>query len=185
MKKLGIGITGSFCNLVESYKVYQELSKSYKITFFVSNVVQEEINRFIKYEDYKKELLKLGEVKETISEAEKYGPFLPLDLFLILPLTATSLNKLYSGIYDTPVLMAAKAHLRTNKPLIVGVASNDYLGISGKNLFGLLNLKNIYLVPFKQDDPIHKPNSIVCDFNKAKETIAYASEGMQIQPILL
>ena len=63
--------------------------------------------------------------------------------------------------------------------------SNDYLGISGKNLFGLLNLKNIYLVPFRQDDPIHKPNSIVCDFTKVKETLSYASEGMQIQPILL
>ena len=185
MKKLGIGITGSFCNLVESLKIYNELSKSYKITFFVSNTVQNELNRFIKYEDYKKELLKIGDVKETISEAEKYGPFLPLDLFLILPLTASSLNKLYLGIYDTPVLMATKAHLRTNKPVIVGIASNDYLGISGKNLFGLLNLKNIYLVPFRQDDPIHKPNSIVCDFTKVKEALVYASEGMQIQPILL
>ena len=185
MKKLGIGITGSFCNLNECLEIYKELAKSYKITFFVSNTVQNEINRFIKYNEYKNELLKLGDVKETISEAEKYGPFLPLDLFIILPLTASSLNKLYQGIYDTPVLMAAKAHLRTNKPLIVGIASNDYLGISGKNLFGLLNLKNIYLVPFKQDDPICKPNSIVCDFSKTKETISYASEGMQIQPILL
>lgn len=185
MKKLGIGITGSFCNLNECLNIYKELSQSYKITFFVSKVTQTEVNRFINYDNYKKELLKLGEVKETISEAEKYGPFLPLDLFLILPLTANSLNKLYQGIYDTPVLMAAKAHLRTNKPLVLGVASNDYLGISGKNLFGILNLKNIYLVPFRQDDPIHKPNSIVCDFSKTKETISYASEGMQIQPILL
>ena len=170
MKKLGIGITGSFCNLIESLKVYNELSKSYKITFFVSNTVQEEVNRFIKYDDYKKELLKIGDVKESISEAEKYGPFLPLDLFLLIilfllgkffasglvpiiysdtivpPSFIISLNKLYLGIYDTPVLMATKAHLRTNKPVIVGIASNDYLGISGKNLFGLLNLKNIYLV---------------------------------------
>lgn len=185
MKKLGIGITGSFCNLIECLKIYQELAKKYKITFFISEKVQKEPNRFINYIDYKKELLKLGDVKETINEAEKYGPFLPLDLFLILPLTASSLNKLYTGIYDTPVLMGAKAHLRTNKPLIVGIASNDYLGISGKNLFGLLNLKNIYLIPFRQDDPLHKPNSLVSDFSKTSETINYAIEGLQIQPILL
>lgn len=185
MKKLGIGITGSFCNLVNTLEVYKELAKKYKITFFISDIVQKEKNRFIDYKDYKKELLKLGEVVETINQAEKYGPFLPLDLFLILPLTATSLNKLYIGIYDTAVLMGVKAHLRTNKPLICGIASNDYLGISGKNLLGLLNLKNIYLVPFKQDNPLEKPNSIVCDFSKVYDTINYADEGIQIQPILL
>ena len=122
---------------------------------------------------------------ETISQAEKYGPFLPLDVFVILPLTATSLSKFYNGVYDTPPLMGAKAHLRTNKPLILSVASNDYLGISGKNLFSILNLKNIYLVPFKQDDPLNKPNSIVSDFSKVDTTIKYALEGLQIQPILL
>ena len=81
--------------------------------------------------------------------------------------------------------MGAKAHLRTNKPLVLGIASNDYLGISGKNLFSLINLKNIYLIPFKQDDPLNKPNSLVCDFSKVNDTISYANEGMQIQPILL
>ena len=176
MKKLGIGITGSFCNLLSSLEVYKELSKKYKLTFFISNIVQKEKNRFIDYNLYKKELLKIGKVVESINEAEKYGPFLPLDIFLILPLTATSLNKLYNGIYDTPVLMGAKAHLRTNKPLILGIASNDYLGISGKNLFGILNLKNIYLIPFKQDNPLEKPNSIVCDFSKTIDTINYANE---------
>lgn len=185
MKKLGIGITGSFCNLVQCLECYKKLSNNYKLTFFVSRIVQTEKNRFIEYNEYKKELLKLGNVVETVSDAEKYGPFFPLDLFLIMPLTANSLNKLYNGIYDTAPLMGAKAHLRTNKPLIVGIASNDYLGISGRNLFSLLNLKNIYLIPFKQDDSLNKPNSLVCDFNKAKETIDYAVEGIQIQPILL
>ena len=185
MKKLGIGITGSFCNLVNALDIYEELSKDYEITFFVSYTVQKEKNRFIEYENYKQELLKIGKVVESLSEAEKYGPFFSLDIFLILPLTASSLNKLYNGIYDTPVLMASKAHLRTNKPLVVGVASNDYLGISGKHLFSLLNLKNIYLIPFTQDDPLNKPNSIVASFSLAKDTLNYAYEGYQIQPILL
>ena len=185
MKKLGIGITGSFCNLINTLDIYEELAKEYEITFFVSYTVQKEINRFIEYSYYKGQLLKIGKVIESISEAEKYGPFFSLDIFLILPLTANSLNKLYNGIYDTPVLMAAKAHLRTNKPLVVGVASNDYLGISGKNLFGLINLKNIYVIPFKQDDPLNKPNSIVADFSLTKDTLNYAYEGYQIQPILL
>lgn len=185
MKKLGIGITGSFCNLIECLEIYKDLFKEYQLTFFISQTVQNEKNRFIEYEKYKKELLKLGTVVETISQAEKYGPYLPLDIFLVLPLTASSLNKLYNGIYDSAPLMGAKAHLRTNKPLIVGVASNDYLGISGKNLFGLMNLKNIYIVPFRQDDPLNKPNSIVSSFSKTKDTIKYAIEGIQIQPILL
>ncbi len=185
MKKLGIGISGSFCNLNETLKIYRELAKEYQITFFISYVVQKEKNRFIEYKEYKKELEKIGKVVETISEAEKYGPFLPLDLFIIFPLTATSLNKLYNGIYDTPILMAAKAHLRENKPLILAIASNDYLGISGRNLFALLNLKNIYLVPFKQDDYLRKPNSLVADFSLVSKTISFAYEGEQIQPILL
>ena len=185
MKKLGIGITGSFCNLVQCLECYKKLAQKYKLTFFVSNTVQNEKNRFIEYSQYKNELLKLGNIVESVSEAEKYGPFLPLDIFLIMPLTANSLNKLYTGIYDTSTLMGAKAHLRTNKPLILGIASNDYLGISGKNLFSLINLKNIYLIPFKQDDPLNKPNSLVCDFKMVNETIDYAIEGLQIQPILL
>lgn len=185
MKKLGIGITGSFCNLINCLTIYKKLQNKYELTFFVSKTVQEEKNRFIEYKKFKDELLKLGKVVEDISEAEKYGPFFPLDLFTIMPLTANSLNKLYLGIYDSAPLMGAKAHLRTNKALILGIASNDYLGISGKNLFSLINLKNIYLVPFKQDDPLNKPNSLVCDFSLIDKTIDYASEGLQIQPILL
>ena len=108
-----------------------------------------------------------------------------LDIFLILPLTANSLNKLYNGIYDTPVLMAAKAHLRNDKPLVISLASNDALSGNLKNIATLLSRKNVYFTPMVQDDPINKPHSLVTDFSLVESALENALKGKQMHKIFL
>ena len=103
---------------------------------------------------------------------------------LVAPCTGNTLAKLNNGITDTPVTMACKAHLRNNKPLVIALATNDALGISLKNIGGLITRKNIYFVPFSQDNPEKKPLSMIADFSKIYDTLALAMEGKQIQPII-
>ena len=103
---------------------------------------------------------------------------------LILPCSASSVNKLEQGIYDNPVLLAIKANLRNEIPIVLCIASNDFLGISGKNLLSLINRKNIYAVPFGQDDYINKPNSLVSHFEDIEDTLICALNKKQIQPLL-
>ena len=107
------------------------------------------------------------------------------DLLVIAPLTGNSTAKLALGITDTPVLMAAKSHLRNQRPVVLAVSSNDGLSGSAKNIGLLLNTRNIYFVPFGQDDPQRKPNSLVADMSKLPETVAAALAGKQLQPLLL
>ena len=104
---------------------------------------------------------------------------------VIAPITATELNKLALGIYDTPVTLAAKALLRNQKPLVLGIASNDFLGLSGVNLLRLKQLRHLFFVPFGQDDYVHKPNSLVSDWRLIEATLQAALEDRQIQPLLL
>ena len=106
------------------------------------------------------------------------------DLMVIMPCTGNTVAKLANAITDSPVLMAAKAHLRNEKPLVLCIASNDALGMNMKNIGLLMNAKNIYFVPFSQDDPEKKPNSLVAHFEKLTDTIKYALDGKQIQPVL-
>ena len=119
-----------------------------------------------------------------IEEAEPIGPKGFLDILLIAPCTGNTLAKLACGITDTPVLMAAKAHLRNEKPLVISLSTNDALGMNFKNIGLLFNTKNIYFVPFSQDDPAKKPNSMVAKTERIPETLAAALEGRQIQPVL-
>lgn len=186
MKKLGIGICGSFCNHLEILKLSDTLAKDYDITFFITDNVKLNSTRFGTKEELIEKLKNISgkNVVDNLVEAEKYGPFIPLDLMLIMPCSATTLNKLYQGIYDTPVLLATKAHLRCSRPVVLAIASNDFLGLSGKNLFAMINQKNIYFVPFGQDDYINKPNSLVSHFDMTTKTLLMALEGKQFQPIL-
>ena len=101
------------------------------------------------------------------------------------PCTGNTLSKIALGITDTPVTMAVKAHLRNNKPVVLGIATNDALGATAKNIGLLSNTKNIYFVPYGQDDPMDKNNSLVCDFNKTIEAMEAALNGKQLQPVLL
>ncbi|MBQ2755882.1 MAG: dipicolinate synthase subunit B, partial [Oscillospiraceae bacterium] len=107
------------------------------------------------------------------------------DALVIIPCTGNTLGKLAGGITDTAVTMAAKANLRNGKPLIIAVSSNDSLSASAKNIGQLMNCKNVFFVPLRQDDPVKKPTSVVCNFSKTAETVAAALQGQQLQPMLL
>jgi dipicolinate synthase subunit B len=108
-----------------------------------------------------------------------------IDIILVLPCTGNTLAKLTHGITDTPVLMAIKSHIRNNKPVVLGVSTNDGLGANAENIGRLLNAKNIYFIPFTQDEPQKKPKSLVCDYSKVVETLKEAMAGKQIQPVLI
>ena len=121
---------------------------------------------------------------DTLAGAEPIGPKKMTDVFLIAPATGNSLAKLAAGIYDTPALLGAKSHLRNDRPLVLAVSTNDGLGAAAQNIGRLLNVRNIYFVPFGQDDPVKKPRSLVADFSQIPRTIAAALSGVQMQPLL-
>ena len=123
-------------------------------------------------------------VIKTIAQAEPIGPKSLLDLLVIFPCTGNTVAKLANGITDTVVLMAAKAHLRNEKPLVISLSTNDALGMNMKNIGILLNAKNIYFIPFGQDDPIKKPNSMVAHTKLLIPTLESALDGIQYQPVI-
>ena len=129
-------------------------------------------------------LLSGKKVVTTIAEAEPLGPATPMDALLIAPCTGNTLAKLANGITDTSVTMAAKAHMRNGRPLIIALSTNDGLSGSAENIARLLNRKGVYFVPFRQDDPAKKPRSLQSDFSLIDETVQAALRGWQIQPIL-
>ena len=120
----------------------------------------------------------------TIPEAEPIGPNNYLDVMVIAPCTGNTAAKLCNGIVDTPVLMAAKAHMRNGKPLVIAISTNDALGMNFKNIGALMNMKNIYFVPFGQDNHKSKPNSMIAHLELLPETIELALKGKQIQPVI-
>lgn len=186
-KKIGIAFTGSFC----TYKrIFEELEKLIKegaeIYTIFSNAAQTIDSRFGKSEDFIKKATELTGKKPilTIPEAEPIGPKAYLDALVIFPCTGNTIAKLANGITDGPVLMAAKAHLRNEKPLILSISTNDALGMNMKNIGLLLNSKNIYFIPFGQDDYVKKPNSLIAHTEMIIPTVESAMEGKQIQPII-
>ena len=187
--KVGLGITGSFCNFSKIKPEIDMLKDNgvKEILPIASYSTLNETNRFSNPE-YIKELLtkETGkEIVDTISKAEPIGPENLVDLIVIAPCTGNTLAKLNLGITDTPVLMAVKGHIRNNKPVVIGVSTNDGLGANGENLMNLLNTKNIYFIPFEQDNPKSKPKSLVYDYTKLIETIECALEKKQIQPLFI
>ncbi len=144
-------------------------------------------NRFYQAEDLKKTITELTnhEIVNTIVGAEPIGPQKLLDIVVVAPATGNTIAKLANGIADTPALMAIKAQLRNQRPVVIAVSSNDGLGINARNIGMLLNMKNIYFVPFRQDNPTEKANSLVASMNLITETVISALQGKQIQPLLL
>lgn len=124
-------------------------------------------------------------IVHTISDAEPLGPRIKLDAMLICPCTGNTLAKLACAITDTPVCMAAKAHLRNDSPLVIALASNDALSANLKNIATLLSRKNIYFVPMEQDDPINKPHSLVASFDMVNQTLGHALMGKQIPKLFI
>lgn len=186
-KKIGLAVTGSHCTfdtvLPQVEKLKNEGADIY--TIFSGSVLLTD-TRFGKSAYWYEEFLKISEnpIITSIADAEPIGPENYLDCVVIAPCTGNTLAKLANGITDTPVLMAAKAQLRNLKPVVIAISTNDALSNGAKNLGMLLNAKNIYFVPFKQDNPYEKPNSLVANMEKMIETIIAALEGRQLQPIL-
>lgn len=185
---VGYAMCGSFCTIAESLEQLKALiAAGYRVIPIMSEIVYNTDNRFNKADELKETVMSItGEkIIHTIPGAEPIGPKKLLDALIIAPCTGNTLAKLANAITDTSVTMAAKAHLRNNRPLILGIATNDALGASAVNIGKLLNTKNIYFVPFGQDDAIKKNNSLICDFSLIIPTLEDALQAKQIQPILL
>ena len=186
-KKVGVAFTGSFCTFE---KIFIELEKlvaaGADVYTIFSESSQKIASRFGTPEEFQKRAEEITGRKPiiTIGEAEPIGPKGYLDVLVIIPCTGNTVAKLANGITDTPVLMAAKAHLRNNKPLVISISTNDALGMNMKNIGLLLNAKNIYFVPFGQDNPIKKTNSLIAHTDKLIPTLEGALDGVQVQPIL-
>lgn len=186
--KLGYALCGSFCTLNNSLKALEELAKeNIKIKPIMSQIVYTTDTRFGKAEDINRRVEDLCQDKiiHDIVSAEPIGPKNLLDILVVAPCTGNTLAKIALGVTDTAVTMAVKAHLRNNKPVVLAIATNDALGAGAKNLGLLHNTKNIYFVPYRQDDPFSKNNSLVCDFTLIPKTIENALKGIQIQPVIL
>ena len=186
-KRIGIGICGSFCTFSQILPVIRELKQNNEVTAVLSYAAQSTDTRFYRADDFIKDICTATEKTPitTIAQAEQVGPQHMFDVFLIAPCTGNTMAKLCAGITDTPVLMAAKAHLRNNKPVVIAFSTNDALSAAAANIGELLNRKNIYFVPFGQDNHKSKPNSMIADLNLLPDAIDMALKGKQIQPILL
>lgn len=185
--KTGLAVTGSFCTFDKIEKEVKELvSRGADVYPIFSANVQSTDSRFGDTKEYIDKICAMAghEPILHLEEAEPIGPKGWLDILLIAPCTGNTLAKLAGGITDTPVLMAAKAHLRNSKPLVLSVSTNDALGINFKNIGELFNTKNIYFVPFGQDDPVKKPSSMIAHTELIADTLEYALEGKQIQPVI-
>lgn len=185
---LGYAFCGSFCTIKQSLEALKKLIEiGYKVKPIMSQIVYTTDTRFGKAQALIDEVETLCNEKviHDIAAAEPIGPKNLLDIIVVAPCTGNTLAKTALGITDTPVTMAVKAHLRNNKPVVLAPATNDALGASAKNIGLLHNTKNIYFVPFGQDDPFSKNNSLVCDFNLIPKTVEYALNSTQLQPVFL
>ena len=186
-KRIGVSLSGSFCTYDKVFKELQKLvDEGAKVQTIFSDASQTIDSRFGKAEEFVQKAEKLTGIRpmRTIAEAEPIGPKELLDLLIILPCTGNTIAKLANGITDTPVLMAAKAHLRNEKPLLLSVSTNDALGMNMKNIGLLLNAKHIYFVPFGQDNPQKKPNSMIAHTELLLDAAKEALEGKQYQPVI-
>lgn len=185
---VGFGICGSFCTFEKIFEVLKNLiDKEYNIYPIMSFAASETNTRFGIAKDNIKKIEEIcsREVILDIKDAEPLGPQKLVDILVVAPCTGNTLGKLAAGIADTPVTMAVKAHLRNQKPVLIGVSTNDGLSTSSKNIGELLNRKNIFFIPMRQDDYINKPLSIVADFDKIDDAIKEAVNFKQIQPVYL
>ncbi len=183
---LGYAFCGSFCTISQSLKELEKLSRlDIKIKPIMSEIVYTTDTRFGKASELIERVEDIchDKIIHTILQAEPIGPKGLLDIIAVSPCTGNTLAKIALGVTDTPVTMAIKAHLRNDRPVVLGIATNDALGASAKNIGLLQNTKNIYFVPYGQDDSQNKPTSLVCDFSKIEETIEKALVGKQIQPM--
>lgn len=187
-KNVGYAITGSFCTFRKMINAVRELKNQGANVFpIMSEISYSTDTRFGTCEEFKNLLMEItgNDIIKSVKEAEPIGPKKLFDILIVAPCTGNTLAKLSGGITDTSVTMAVKAHIRNGRPVLIGVSTNDALGNSAKNIGNLLNYKNIFFVPFEQDDFNGKPNSLVADFDKIIPAAEAALELKQLQPILL
>ncbi|HHU20742.1 MAG TPA: dipicolinate synthase subunit B [Bacilli bacterium] len=186
-KTIGFSLTASHCTYADVFPIIEQLvSAGANVRPVVSYNVQNTDTRFGRAEDHLKKLEQLTGNKPvtTIVEAETFGPNNPVDCMVVAPLTGNSLSKLANAITDTPSLMATKATMRNQSPIVLAISTNDALGLNGVNLMKLIAAKGIYLVPFGQDNPTSKPNSLISKMELIPETVEKALAGKQLQPII-
>ena len=184
--KIGVALCGSYCTYEKVFREIEKLAEKYDIVPIMSETASRTDSRFGESKVFAERLEKLTGRKPVTSivGAEPLGPAEPLDALVIAPCTGNTLAKLAAGITDSAVTMAAKAHLRNGKPVVIAFSTNDGLSGSAPNIAALLNRKHYYFVPFRQDDPAKKPRSLAADFTKIEDTLTAALEGRQLQPIL-
>ena len=186
-KRLGFAMCGSFCTHGEALSVMEDLSADFDVIPILSAASSSWDTRFGRATEL---LRKVEEITShppilTVTSAERLGPAEPLDYMIICPCTGNTAAKIACGITDTPVTMAAKAHLRGNRPLLITLATNDAMSANLKNIATLIEKKNVYFVPMKQDSPIAKPHSLVADFSMCKSSLFAMMDGKQPRPIFL
>lgn len=181
---IGFAMCGSYCTYEKVFLVMEELAKKHNIIPIFS---APEDSRFGTAEEHIRRACHIcGRMPaRSIPDVEPFGPGKTLDVLVIAPCTGNTLAKLAAGIADSPITMAAKSHLRNDRPVILAVSTNDGLSTAAANIGKLLGRRHYYFVPFGQDDPTQKPRSLVANFKALPQTIAEAMEGQQIQPILL
>jgi len=185
---IGYAICGSFCTHAASIKTLRYLRDSgADILPIVSETVFTTDTRFGKAEDLLKNMREIcgRDIIHTVKDAEPIGPSINLDYLIIAPCTGNTLAKMARGITDGAVTMAAKAHLRSDRPLLIALASNDAMSANLSSLAVMLQRKNVYFVPMKQDDPLRKPHSLIANFEKIPEAIEAMKEGRQMRPLFL
>ncbi|WP_170007362.1 dipicolinate synthase subunit B [Bacillus fonticola] len=187
-KRIGFGLTGSHCTYDAVLPEIKRLvDAGADVVPLVTFTVKSTTTRFGKGEDWVARIEEVTgrKVIDSIVGAEPLGPKMPLDVMVIAPMTGNSMSKFANAMTDSPVLMAAKATLRNYRPVVLGISSNDCLGLNGVNLMRLMSTKDIYFIPYGQDDPHGKPKSMVSDMTQLKETVEEALEGKQLQPVVI
>ena len=184
---IGFALCGSFCTVRAALREMEKLAEKNEVQGIVSENVFTTDTRFAPAAEVVGRIFDITgrEVIHSIVEAEPLGPRSPLEALIICPCTGNTLAKMANGITDTAVTMAAKAHLRSDRPLVIALASNDALSANLKNVGQLLTRKNVYFVPMKQDDPAGKPHSLVADFSLLSQTLTAALEGRQHQRLFI
>lgn len=187
LPRLGLAVTGSHCTFSRALEAFRPLKQDYTLVPILSGAAAGTDTRFFAASAFRAELEAFcgREAVDTIVKSEPLGTAQRLDALLVAPCTGNTLAKLARGVTDTAVTMACKAHLRNGAPLILAISTNDGLSGSAESIAALLQRKNVYFVPFRQDAPHQKPFSLQSDFDLLGETIKAAMEGRQLQPVLL
>lgn len=186
-KKIGVALTGSFCTFKKVFDALTSLKEEGADLYPIFSVKSQNVScRFGDSDEFIRKTTEICEhdIITTIEGAEPIGPSGYLDALIILPCTGNTLAKLANGITDGPVTMAAKAHLRNEKPLLLSLSTNDALSMNLKNIGLLMNMKNIYFVPFGQDNPVKKPHSMIADVDLIIPSLKAALDHKQYQPVV-